>query len=155
MPKLYITGNGPDGRSRIVETHDITGQASPLSPYASETPVPVLPKSGSDAKLLASHSAPGSYRTVLFPWKPGMHTEPHRTTSVDVNVVLEGSLILGVEEGEVTLHKGDVVVLPGTVHTWRATHEPALVLYTIQSSEPTAEDRALPTTEPMEIIHGR
>ena len=83
-----------------------------------------------------------------------MYTDAHRTISLDVDTVLEGSVILGMEEGEVTLHKGDVAVLPGTVHTWRATNEVGLVLYSIVAAAPSEEDKKTPTISPMEIVHG-
>ena len=47
---------------------------------------------------------------------PGMHT----TDTVDFEVVLEGTVILELDDGaEVTLHPGDTVVQNGTRHRWR------------------------------------
>ncbi len=154
MPKLYITGVGPDGRSKVVETRELVGGGPPAPAYTADGPVPTILPCTTGAQLLAGHSAPGTFSAAVFGWKPGMYTDAHRTISLDVDTVLEGSVILGLEDGEITLRKGDVVVLPGTVHTWRATEEHGLVLYSIVSAAPSAADAALPTIEPMEIVHG-
>lgn len=47
---------------------------------------------------------------------PGMHT----TDTVDFEVVLEGTVVLELDDGaEVTLHAGDTVVQNGTRHRWK------------------------------------
>ena len=46
---------------------------------------------------------------------PGMHT----TDTIDFEVVLEGTVVLELDDGaEVTLHAGDTVVQNGTRHRW-------------------------------------
>jgi quercetin dioxygenase-like cupin family protein len=42
----------------------------------------------------------------------------HRTESVDYGIVLEGEITLIVDEGETTVHAGDIVVQRGTNHGW-------------------------------------
>ena len=52
----------------------------------------------------------------LDPSDPGMHT----TDTIDFEVVLEGTVVLELDDGaEVTLHPGDTVVQNGTRHRWR------------------------------------
>jgi mannose-6-phosphate isomerase-like protein (cupin superfamily) len=47
---------------------------------------------------------------------PGMHT----TDTIDFEVVLEGTLVLELDDGaEVILHPGDTVVQNGTRHRWK------------------------------------
>ncbi len=46
---------------------------------------------------------------------PGMHA----TDTLDLMVVLEGSVVLGLDDGERTLSAGDYVVQRGTRHRWR------------------------------------
>lgn len=46
------------------------------------------------------------------------HPLMHRTESVDYGVVIEGELTLVLDEGEVLLNKGSVVVQRGTNHAW-------------------------------------
>jgi mannose-6-phosphate isomerase-like protein (cupin superfamily) len=46
--------------------------------------------------------------------QPGMH----RTASLDFDIVLSGDVVLQLDDGEVELHAGDVVVQNGTRHRW-------------------------------------
>jgi len=58
---------------------------------------------------------PGMLR-YMDPSDPGMHT----TDTIDFEVVLEGTIVLELDDGaEVTLHPGDTVVQNGTRHRWR------------------------------------
>jgi hypothetical protein len=50
--------------------------------------------------------------------KNARHPLMHRTQSVDYGVVIEGELTLLVDEGEVTVRPGSVVVQRGTNHAW-------------------------------------
>ena len=52
----------------------------------------------------------------MDPSDPGMHT----TDTIDFEVVLEGTIVLELDDGaEVTLQPGDTVVQNGTRHRWR------------------------------------
>jgi quercetin dioxygenase-like cupin family protein len=48
----------------------------------------------------------------------GRHPMMHRTETVDYAVVLEGEIALLLDEGEVELKAGDVVIQRGTSHAW-------------------------------------
>jgi mannose-6-phosphate isomerase-like protein (cupin superfamily) len=84
---------------------------------------------GSDIDAAASlddleAEAPGLLR-YMDPSDPGMHT----TDTIDFEVVLEGTVVLELDDGaEVTLHAGDTVVQNGTRHRWKnAGDEPARI----------------------------
>jgi len=49
------------------------------------------------------------------PHMPGMHA----TDTLDLMVVLEGSVVLGLDDGERTLSAGEYVIQRGTRHRWR------------------------------------
>ena len=54
--------------------------------------------------------------THMEPNHPGMHT----TDTIDFEVVLDGTIVLELDDGaEVTLHPGDTVVQNGTRHRWK------------------------------------
>jgi len=58
---------------------------------------------------------PGLLR-YMDPSDPGMHA----TDTIDFEVVLEGTVVLELDDGaEVTLNRGDTVVQNGTRHRWR------------------------------------
>jgi len=52
---------------------------------------------------------------------PGAQTPMHRTTSLDYNILLQGELILIMDDGSETHLKnpGDTVIQKGTMHAWR------------------------------------
>ena len=55
----------------------------------------------------------------VFPLKDGgKRTVMHRTKTLDYVVVIEGELTLLLEDSEVTLKPGSVVVQRGTNHAW-------------------------------------
>ena len=50
--------------------------------------------------------------------KPGRHPLMHRTESIDYGIVLSGEIVLLLDDSEVTLKAGDMVVQRGTIHAW-------------------------------------
>lgn len=46
------------------------------------------------------------------------HASFHRTQSIDYGIVLSGEITLLVDDGEVTIEAGDIVVQRGTNHGW-------------------------------------
>ena len=55
----------------------------------------------------ASHSGEGS-----------RHAHMHRTETIDYGIVLDGELVLIMDEGETTVRAGDIVIQRGTNHGW-------------------------------------
>jgi mannose-6-phosphate isomerase-like protein (cupin superfamily) len=55
---------------------------------------------------------------VYPPAAGGKRTPMHRTQTLDYVVVIEGELVLLLDDSEVTLKQGDVVVQRGTNHAW-------------------------------------
>lgn len=49
---------------------------------------------------------------------PGRHPLMHRTETIDYGVVLEGQIVLVLDDKEVLLEAGDTVVQRGTIHAW-------------------------------------
>ncbi len=50
--------------------------------------------------------------------KSGRHENFHRTQTIDYGIVLEGEITLLMDEGETTLHPGDICIQRGTNHGW-------------------------------------
>jgi len=69
---------------------------------------------------------------------PPRYSAIHRTRSVDYVVVLEGDITLLLDDGEVHLKAGDVVVQQGTNHAWinRGTATCRLAMVFIDAEEP-------------------
>ena len=67
------------------------------------------------------------------PDNPGMHT----TDSIDYDVVLDGEIVLELDDGQtVELAKHDVVIQHGTRHAWRnASDSPATMLFVLVGAD--------------------
>jgi len=66
----------------------------------------------------------------------GRHPLMHRTETVDYAVVLEGEIVLVLDDSEVKLSAGDVVIQRGTNHAWsNRSGKPARMLYVLIDGE--------------------
>lgn len=79
-----------------------------------------------------AQNAPGLAETFEID-HPGMHT----TNSIDYDVVLDGEIVLELDDGcEVTLRPYDVAVQHGTRHAWRnRTDKPATMLFVLVGAQ--------------------
>ena len=79
-------------------------------------------------------------------WK---HAFMHRTESIDFGVMIEGELVLVMEEGERVLTPGDVVVQVGTNHSWEnRSDKNARICFVLLDGDYDDELRGLLGTEP-------
>jgi quercetin dioxygenase-like cupin family protein len=62
--------------------------------------------------------APNGTKIRINEFPPGVVSPMHRTQSVDYGIVLEGEVVLVLDDSETTLRPGDVVVQRGTAHRW-------------------------------------
>jgi hypothetical protein len=72
---------------------------------------------------------------VYPPQMGGKRTVMHRTRTLDYAVVIEGEVVLILEDSEVHLKKSDVVVQRGTNHGWenRSDHMARMVFFHIDA----------------------
>ena len=65
------------------------------------------------------------------------HPAMHKTSTVDYIVLLSGEVTMLVDEGEVDMNPGDVVVQRGTNHAWvNRTEQPAVLVAVLVDAEP-------------------
>ena len=113
--------------------------------------VGIAPKAGTIFRVVdfAPESAPGHPTDPNFMMKivgadapakglPPRHPAMHRTRSLDYAVVISGEIDMLLDEGEVHLKAGDVIVQQATNHAWvNRGHEPCRVAFIlIDSQEP-------------------
>jgi mannose-6-phosphate isomerase-like protein (cupin superfamily) len=113
--------------------------------------VGIAPKAGSIFRVVdfAPESAAGHPTDVNTMMKivgadapakglPPRHPGMHRTRSLDYAVVISGEIDMLLDEGEVHLKAGDVVVQQATNHSWvNRGHEPCRIAFIlIESQEP-------------------
>jgi quercetin dioxygenase-like cupin family protein len=80
---------------------------------------------------------PGSSARAAFDRGSPRHPGFHRTSSVDYAIVLAGEIYALMDEGEVLLKQGDVLVQRGTNHAWsNRTNAPAYLAFVLIDADP-------------------
>jgi quercetin dioxygenase-like cupin family protein len=62
--------------------------------------------------------AAGDITQSATAFRPGSHPGMHRTETMDYCIVLDGEIYLMLDDSEILLRQGDVVVQCGTNHAW-------------------------------------
>jgi quercetin dioxygenase-like cupin family protein len=145
VTKRVVVGTDPDGTSMLVSAGPpVTVFQNPKGDNGRRIPEGVgIPENLSDgelvvAELWATQSAgmdgsdptegvawssgcePGATRWRMVVHGPNRVAPMHRTNTVDYDLLVDGELVLVLDEGEVNLVPGDCVILPGARHGWRA-----------------------------------
>lgn len=66
---------------------------------------------------------PNGTKIRINEFPPGVVSPVHRTQSVDYGIVLDGEVVLILDDSETTLRAGDVAVQRGTSHRWENRSE--------------------------------
>jgi mannose-6-phosphate isomerase-like protein (cupin superfamily) len=133
-PRRVVTGHTPDGVSVVVSDgpvpvsrdipedgvgfHEIWNTAGAPAPVTSREEVDptevdlTVPPPRLGTKIRINEFQPGHLD------ERGLQSPVHRTESIDYGIVLEGEITLVLDDSEVTLRAGDVVVQRGTDHAW-------------------------------------
>ena len=140
--RRVVTGHNPEGRSTVVSDARIDPMVfSPSGNHfhqlwgADETLS--FPDGGTEPVYTDPLPPIGGFRVGIFTLQPNNgHGGPgmHATDSVDIDLVIQGEVILTLDDGASTvLRAGDVVVQNGTSHAWsNAGTEPAvLAVFTV------------------------
>ena len=120
-----VTGLGPDGRSTVLGRHDLSSPPGERvvveTVWSTQELPPRVPQPLHTQGEPADIGVPqvGS-SWLIVKWPPGADAFLHRSDTLDYDCVLSGQVTLVLEDGEVELHAGDSVVIPGVLHGWRA-----------------------------------
>ena len=89
----------------------------------------------------AAGAAPDAHDQALYLGK-SRHPGFHKTDTIDYAIVLTGEIWALMDEGEVLLKAGDVLVQRGTNHAWsNRTDEPARVAFVLIDAIPAGSGR--------------
>jgi mannose-6-phosphate isomerase-like protein (cupin superfamily) len=97
-----------------------------LAPPRNGTRIRVLDIPPDDASLedmspeeaRAHFAEVGAADASSYSGKNSRHARMHRTETIDYGIVLEGELVLIVDEGETIVRAGDIIIQRGTNHGW-------------------------------------
>jgi mannose-6-phosphate isomerase-like protein (cupin superfamily) len=140
MPKparRVVTGHDANGKSVVlsdgmppnvrdkgtdVDFIEIWNTSATPAPIRSTEPEPTdgplrVPPAPMGTKIRLNDFYPGHIRK-LPPRADGRHPMMHRTCSIDYGVVLEGEIYMILDDTEVLLKTGDIVIQRGTDHAW-------------------------------------
>ena len=142
LTELWVTDSAP---ARNVGSDDPTEQPVELEPPSKGTIFrffQVAPDSRSahlspeerEEITARAFEAMGAAHTRV---NTSRHPAMHKTRTVDYIVLLSGEVTMLMDEGEVDLNPGDVVVQRGTNHAWvNRTEQPAVLVAVLVDAEP-------------------
>lgn len=121
---VWIDGTPPNihNKGTLVDFIEIWNTTETPAPLAATEPEPTdgvlrTPPAATGSKIRFNDFYPGHIER-LPPRADGRHKMMHRTASVDYGIVLEGEIWMILDDSEVLLKQGDVVVQRGTDHAW-------------------------------------
>jgi mannose-6-phosphate isomerase-like protein (cupin superfamily) len=162
--RRLVTGLNADGRSTIVmedvARHVAVGHGTPTyvatqlwrtQTAPADNTEPVNDPYDTDEPLSVGPSEVGTvFRTLELPpdrdWRfdtEGNEIRPlafHTTRSIDYAIVLSGSVWAVLDDAEVEMRAGDVLVQRGTAHAWsNRSSSPCLMAFVLIGAEPSGQ----------------
>jgi quercetin dioxygenase-like cupin family protein len=140
MRKL-ITGIDSSGHSCVVEETVLTlepagaaGVSSAFLAATSSVPPPSRPSGRASTNDLGV--APGRVSWVVVEYEPNLHFPAHNTDTIDYDIVLEGRVEVGLDDGLHLLEPGDLIVMNGVDHSWTAGPDGCKISVTMIGTPP-------------------
>jgi mannose-6-phosphate isomerase-like protein (cupin superfamily) len=165
-PRRVVTGHDRSGKSVVLsdrpppQHHPMHGPevgADFFEIWNSTRPVPLLSVQESEPNERAFTIMPVSGHLlriieIYAPSQGGKRTVMHRTRTVDYVVVIKGEIVLVLDDSEVTLRAGDVVVQRGTDHAWenRSSQPARMAFFHIDAQFDAELLKVLP--QPLELM---
>jgi hypothetical protein len=165
-PRRVVTGHDRNGKSVVLsdgpppQHHSMQGAevgADFFEIWNCLRPVPLLTSAEPEPNERAFTIMPVSGHLLRLieiypPSQGGKRTVMHRTSTVDYVVVITGEIVLVLDDSEVTLRPGDVVVQRGTDHAWQnRSSKPARMAFFHIDAQFSDELREL-LPQPLELM---
>ena len=149
--RRVVTGHDERGRA-VIAIDEITKNVQSSRPGASASVIwttETIPadNSGDDdggARTVGT-TLPGGTVFRVIEYMPGVAPRVHRTNSIDYAVVISGEIDMQLDDSEVHLRAGDVIVQRGTIHNWvNRGDKPCVIAFVLIDAKPvTAGGRML------------
>jgi mannose-6-phosphate isomerase-like protein (cupin superfamily) len=165
-PRRVVTGHDRNGKSIVLsdgpppQHHPMHGAevgADFFEIWNSTRSVPVLNATEPEPNERAFSIMPVSGHLLRIieiypPSQGGKRTVMHRTSTLDYVVVIRGEVVLVLDDSEVTLRPGDVVVQRGTDHAWenRASQPAQMAFFHIDAQFSEQLGKLLP--QPLQLM---
>ena len=120
--RRLVTGHNKDGKSLVKWDTEIEGKPGrnhfeQTTLWATDSLPARLTDEDPITWNLGTSLANGSVFRICR-YDPGVAERWHRTDTIDYGIILSGEIWLQLDEGEVLLKAGDVVVQRATFHNW-------------------------------------
>jgi len=89
---------------------------------------------------------------IYPPGEGGQRTVMHRTRTLDYAVVIEGEVVLVLDDSEVTLRKSNVVVQRGTDHAWENRSDKRALIAFFHIDAEFSEDLLGKLPQPLQLM---
>ena len=166
-PRRVVTGHDPSGKSVVLsdgtpaQHHPMRGAgvgADFFEMWNTAKPVPELTSvEGREPaeREFTIMPATGHLIRIIDIYPPrdgGKRTVMHRTQTLDYVVVIDGEVVLILDDSEVTLKKSDVVVQRGTNHAWENRSDKLARLAFFHISAEFSEELLAKLPKPLELM---
>jgi quercetin dioxygenase-like cupin family protein len=143
--RRVVTGHDTSGRA-VVVIDEMTKNVAASRPGASAGVIwttDTIPADNSGhedagAREVGTTLAGGTVFRVIE-YGPGVAPRVHRTDSIDYAIVISGEIDMQLDDSEVHLKAGDVLVQRGTIHNWvNRSGTPCVVAFVLVDAKPAA-----------------
>jgi quercetin dioxygenase-like cupin family protein len=124
--RLVVTGVDEQGRSCVVKETYLASELTAAEGfrhatlYSTAGPSSEAPRRAGGAELLEGGPPPGQVQWMIVEYEAQQSYPMHHTDTVDLDIVLEGSMELHLDDGIHPLNKGDCAIITGVDHGWRS-----------------------------------
>jgi len=145
-PPQYHSMLGPSIGADFFEIWSVATAVPILTPTEPQEPneraFTIMPTSGHLLRIIEIYPlSEGGERTVM-----------HRTKTLDYVVVIEGEVVLLLDDSEVSLRKGNVVVQRGTDHAWENRSDRRAMIAFFHIDAEFSEDLLSKLPQPLQLM---
>lgn len=167
MIRRVVTGHDKGGKSVVLsdgpppQHHPMHGKevgADFIEVWNSPEATPTLtstPASEPNEKPFSIMPATGHLMRIIRIYPPsqgGRRTVMHRTKTLDYAVVIEGEIVLILDDSEVVLRKGDVSVQRGTDHAWENRSDQETLMAFVHIDAEFSDELLAKLPKPLELM---
>lgn len=165
--RRVVTGHDQAGKSVVLsdgtppQTHPMRGRevgADFFEMWSVARPVPTLTsleEREPTEREFTIMPATGHLLRIIDIYPPrmgGKRTAMHRTKTLDYVVVIEGEVVLVLDDSEVVLGKSDVVVQRGTLHAWENRSDRVARLAFFHSDAEFSDELLAKLPQPLDLM---
>lgn len=137
--RCILTGTDSEGRSCVVEETEMglgDGPVDVRALFRTRTDRPAGPGGRGEQRDLGVPA--GQLQWVVTRWVPGAEAGTHHTDTIDLDLVVAGSIELVLDDGPHLLEAGDAAVVTGVDHAWRSGPEGCTLSVVLLGTPPAA-----------------